>query len=123
MVRFDIFLVGVIFCVSANASQELRYLGKFEAELPGFSQFYENQNYTDPKDRYDFIYTSFSAIPFTVDYLFRVKNSGRYLNDLEGLWKNKQTLTSELTWPREPSQIPCEYGYALLGFKFAFLLK
>jgi len=77
---------------------------------PGFSNIYEHPEWTDPRERYSVVLSSFSPIPFTIDTSYIYRHLGKDLGNLASV--RGRVLDDEFIWPREPSQIPVEvFGF------------
>jgi hypothetical protein len=79
-------------------------LGSFKISDPAFVTLYENPNGKDPKDKYDFVISTFSAIPFATDTVGIVKGIGHFMDNVPGI--KPETLTTQATWPNEAAGVP-----------------
>ncbi|CAH1790844.1 unnamed protein product [Owenia fusiformis] len=91
----------------AVQGQKLPHLvGSFAADTPGFTNLYEHRFPKNPKEKYSLIFSSFLPVPFVSDQILAVKHIGKFLGNVGAI--KPGVLADDLTWPREPSQIPYE---------------
>ncbi|XP_060562491.1 uncharacterized protein LOC132722077 [Ruditapes philippinarum] len=73
------------------------------------------------KDKYDFVISTFSAIPFATDTVGIVKGIGHFMDNVPGI--KPETLTTQATWPNEAAGVPDDvFGKRMVIVPYGFIL-
>lgn len=91
-------------------------LGSFKISDPAFVTLYENPSGDSPKDKFDFVISTFSAIPFATDTVEIVKGIGHFTDNIPEI--KPETLTTQATWPNEAAGVPGMYMIWYFGTIF-----
>ncbi|XP_045177427.2 uncharacterized protein LOC123537655 [Mercenaria mercenaria] len=115
--KISICLIVPVIVNSVNITS----LGSFKVSNAAFVTLYENPNGADPKNKYDFVVSAFSAIPFATDTVQLVKGVGQYMSSVSGI--KPEILTTQATWPNEAAGVPdAVFGKRMVIVPYGFIL-
>jgi hypothetical protein len=102
----------LLLSVYSISCYNLRFLGNFTANHPGFLSLIKTKDSGNTSDEYSLYISSFNGIPFTTDHVYCIPSIGRVLQGLDQQTLNRLTVTSltkNIVWPNEVNQVPGKY--------------